>query len=64
MAVIPHAIGTIDLDYTPNASRQIEASSRRYCRPTPAVERFCSCCAIAQNEAGGGKLAAAPYNSR
>src|SRR5580704_16183546 len=29
MALIPYVIGTIDLDYTPNANRKIEASGLR-----------------------------------
>jgi len=33
MAVIPHAIGVIEVDYTPNANREIEASSRQPRRP-------------------------------
>ena len=42
MAVIPHAIGTIGVDYTPNADRQIEGSSRQPRRPG-ACERALSC---------------------
>jgi hypothetical protein len=37
MAVILFAIGEIEIDYTPNADRQIEASS---CRTTHAGEHF------------------------
>jgi hypothetical protein len=40
MAVIPHAIGTAGVDYTPNPDRQIEASSRRPADQAPAGERF------------------------
>jgi hypothetical protein len=43
MAVILHAIGTIDLDYTPNANRQIEALSRWHRRAALAVEWFILC---------------------
>jgi hypothetical protein len=40
MAFIPHAIGTIDVDYTPNADRQIVAPSRQPADHAPAGERF------------------------
>jgi hypothetical protein len=43
MAFTPHAVGIVDLDYMPNADRQIEASSRRRRCAVLAVKRVILC---------------------